>query len=567
MIPILAALVFSFAPGVGGVPSDDPADPREHYDVRAYRLDLAPDPEARKLEGLVGIQVDVTASALGELVLDLDDACRVQSVSRVPGLLTARADLSGSSLRFEQQDDRLVCQLDSPARRGETLVVAVRYSVHPRAKDRFTGFHWRETPDGQPWIATSYQALGAHHWWPCKASYFHPADKPDRVFVNVTVPGGLTAVANGRQTGTTSQADGRETWHWSYDYPIETYLVAINVGPYRAHEEPLTLAGVDDPVPFAYYVLAQDEAKAAVQFAEVPELLGLFSSAFGPWPFPGAKVGIVQTPFLGMEHSTALAYGSSFPSWLQQHGEQDRMEHFNRHFDYVLVHQLAHEWWGNSVSASDWSDFWIHEGFATFAGAMVIEARRGRRAADAFFDEIEDRVGKTSRLMGRRGATARDAYSPVLYYKGAWVLNTLRHYVNDDDAFWGALRAFQARHLHGNASSEDLRRAFEESSGRDWSAFFEQWVEGEGFPRIAGEVALSGTRIEVRVRCEGSPSTQFDVPLDLSWHEGDDWKRKRVWLAPGANELELSCASTPRDLRVLHLDRVLGPHSVSVKVP
>jgi aminopeptidase N len=329
-------------------------------------------------------------------------------------------------------------------------------------------------------------------------------------------------------------------------------------------ERALELAGVDEPVTMAWYVLPEDEARARLQFAELPAVLAAYGAAFGPWPFPRSKVALVQTPFWGMEHSTAIAYGSSFPAWLAEHGGADRYAARNRWFDYILVHETAHEWWGNAVSAADWGDFWLHEGFATYAEGVWVEQRDGREAADRFFSELQRSVPRHGALYRGRGRTSGEAYSSILYAKGGLVLNTLRHYLDDDEAWWRALRTFNLRHRYGSATSEDFRAVLEQVSGREWGRFFAEWVHGGGYPRLQGSIERAAPGLVVRVSNDPPAPDGFQVPLDLTWVEDERPQARRVWLEPGDSRVEIPCAAPPRDVRVLHLERLLGKHDVRV---
>ena len=538
------------------------SDPRARYDVDAYRLDLTVDPAARRISGAVGIEARVLDGPLAELVLDLHRELSARGASLLEGALDGRSPLSGRELEWRHAGDLLVLALPVPLEAGARLTVAVRYEGQPRARNHFDGFHWRETPAGEPWIGTSVQGLGAHVWWPCKASFYHPADKPERVFVNATVPAGLTAVSNGvlaaREPG-----EGVETFRWELRYPCETYAVTLNVAPYVELAGELDLPELQAPVPHSWFVLPESVERAERQFALAPEVLAIYSRRFGPWPFPEAKVGLVETSFWGMEHTTAVAYGSSFPAWLADRGLEDPFGNRNRWFDYILVHELAHEWWGNAVSAADWGDFWLHEGFATYAGGVYVEDTQGRAAADRFFLEQGRFVHPKATLYRGRGTSSRKAFSGVIYSKGACVLNTLRHYLDDDGTWWALLRTFQARHRYGSATTEDFRALLEELTERDWSRFFEQWVYSPGFPRLTGRVHAGQDGVHVDVDNPAEP-TGFDVPLDLAWTESGARVTRRLWLSPGTTNLSISTGAPPTGLAVAHLDRLLGEHEVRI---
>ncbi len=529
-------------------------DLREAYDVLAYELELAVDPDEQELSGTVVMTARVVGEELGVVQFDLTNTLVLESVT-----------CSGAALAVRRDGDLVSCTLPESLARGAELALAIRYRGHPNAKDSFTGFHWARTPDGKPWINTSCQDTGSRAWWPGKDSYFHPEDKPERVALAITVPGELYAVSNGRLAETVELADGRKTYRWRHDYPLETYSVTLNVAPYVVVESALELPGHASAVPFFYYVLAEDAEKAAVQFAQVPRLMEVFCEAFGPFPFERSKFALVQTNFWGMEHSTAVAYGSSFPAWCEENGVADRYAGPNRFLDYILVHEVAHEWWGNAVSAATWGDFWIHEGFGTYAEGVYLERTESRARADEFFASQARHLGAKSKLFRGKGVNSGQAYSPVIYSKGACVLDTLRHFVDDDEAWWKAVREFNLRFRYGNATSDDFRAVVEETTGRDWKRFFDEWVYGEGYPKVSGVVRAEPGAIRLELVNQGSGETTFEVPLDLAWKANGMHESARVMVAPGAFHHAIDAEGDVTDLRVVHLERVLGRHAVTVE--
>jgi aminopeptidase N len=561
---------------LGATASSD--DPRRDYDVGKLELDLVIDPAEGLISGQVWFRASALVGGLDELVLDAQRDLQIEGVWLDPdgGSLDR-----GQPLVWEHHPPLLHCRLGSPLASGATAGLTVAFRCRPRARDEFTGFHWRATPSGEHWVASSCQAIGSSSWWPGKDSRFHPADKPDRVSVAVTAPRGLMAVSNGRlrsrrlvalESRTNDSASpvdpsaaslAWERFEWDHPYPLPSYAVSVALAPYQVVERGLPAPGGKAEVPFAYYVLSEDLEKARLQFRQVPELLDVFSSAFGPWPFPESKLGIVQVPFLGMEHSTAIAYGSTFPDWLRAQGLPDPLAVRNRGFDYILVHELAHEWWGNSVTAADWGDFWLHEGFATYAESIWVESRHGREAADRFFFELERHVPRKGSLHRGHGVDGAEGYSSLLYSKGAWVLHTLRHDLAHDETWWKTLRAFQGRYRHSCATTDDFRATLERESGRSWKRFFEQWFLGEGFPCLSGSVSAMARGVRVDVENRPSAGTAFDVPLDIAWEESGRLCQRRIIVPTGRTRLDIECGVAPESLRVVHLERVLGKHEVS----
>ncbi|MAB79985.1 MAG: hypothetical protein CMJ89_11590 [Planctomycetes bacterium] len=531
-------------------------DLRTSYDVKAYDMQLAVRPETRTLEGLVDLVATVTAESLERCVVDLHSSYEVCGVT----------DALGTELAFQHREHALRIDLASPVPGGESFTVRIHYRGQPEGGD-FDGFHWEKSPGGKPWISTACQGIGAHYWYPCKASFFHAEDKPERVSMAITCPADLYAVSNGRLVevveGGPDWFEGGsgkwKTYRWRHDYPLETYAVTLNVGPYVVVEDELKLVGIDEPVSYSYYVLPGSVKKALIQFQQVPELLRVFSEAFGPYPFPESKFALVETSFWGMEHSTAVAYGSSYPAWCEANEVEDPFAKYNRWFDYILVHEVAHEWWGNAVSAEHWGHFWIHEGLGTYAEGVYVEALQGREAADRFFEEMGRRVpADRGRLYRGDHPDSSDAYSGLIYSKGACVMNTVRHYIDNDPTWWRTLKSFQAEFRYGNATTEDFRTALERETRRDWRRFFKEWFYGEGTPALNIRFFSNeeGTFAEVE-----NLRGDFYVPLDLVWTDRRT-RRVRFWVEPGVHLFQIPCAAPPSDLRVVWLERLLGEHEV-----
>jgi aminopeptidase N len=560
LLPLLLCAVLSLP--TSGFAADDP---RDLYDVQTYRLDLRVDPKTSTLSGTGVTAAKVVAESMDTLVLDLLRGREVSAVNAVEKSVTPDSKLSGPPLEYQRETDAIRIRLPRAAKKGDEVRVAVTYRFKPAANMRRTGIQFAKTPDGKPWITTACQNLGAQSWWPCKSETTHPEDKHASIFINATVPKGLTAVANGKLWKQSVPQKGWQTFHWRHDYPCEGYAVALNIAPYVLQQGTLKLPGLSKPLPYAYYVLPQDAEKAALQFKDAPRMLEIFSEAFGPWPFPEAKFGLVQVPYWGMEHSTVVAYGNSFPAWLKLHPGPDPHAKFNRLFDYILIHEVAHEWWGNAVSAADWGHFWIHEGFGTYAEGVYVEKMLGREEADRWFTEMRSGIVPSVPIYRGKDSTASAAYHINLYYKGANVLNTLRHYVNNDAAWWKAIKEFNLRYRYKNAVTEDFQAILEKEAGVNLRSFFQEWFYGKGMPTLKGTVSAKGKAVHVEVENPEREGTGFHVPLDLEWREGGQSKSKRVMLNPGSNQITIPCESEPSDIKVTNLGRVLGEHDVSVR--
>lgn len=517
-------------------------DLRADYDVRHYRLEILVDPTAEQVRGCALTGATVTAASLETVVLDLDSRLEAQAVQRIDGDPFQKTLASGTALAFEHVEDRLVIALPAPLEQGEAFQLAVWYSGRPLRQDDFNGFQWARTASGEPWIASSCQTIGEHTWWPCKASYFHPEDKPDRVAVHVTAPSGLVAASNGRLVDV-EPTPAWTTWRWQIDRSIPTYAVAIAVGPYVTIESKESLPGLERALTLQYFVLPESEEKARRQFAQVPELLRFFSERFGPFPFPDSKFALAETPIWGMEHATLIAYGNSFPDAIRGTGETDPYELRNKLFDYVLVHEAAHEWFGNAVTAGDWGDFWIHEGFATYAEALWVEHVHGLETALDFMQAKKPGISELATVYRPRRATAAAAYDTQMYDKGAWLLHMLR-YVMGDAPFFAAIRDFAGdpRWRTRTCSSADFQAACEKRHGASLRAFFQPWLYGTRWPTFTvRKPKLEGNKATLQVDCKGAGHFRYELPLDVEATLADGRVvRQRFTVVSGSNQLEFA---------------------------
>jgi aminopeptidase N len=538
-------------------------DRRNDYDVDLYRLDLKVEPQEKRISGRVGVEFVVTSESMSSLVLDIGPALKAEKAWLLDQAL--EKGWKGKDLKWKQEAASLDIQLGRKAKKGERLSVAIQYSGSPRG-GRFSGFHWAKTPTGKPWINTSCQGPGAQSWWPCKASFFHPEDKPDRgMLIEYTVPKGLTAVANGRLLRSKASDDGKwTTWSWRHEYPLCTYSVTMNVAPYVHKKIPLKIkgTGVDS---FEYWVLPENVEKADLQFEDVPGMLAIYAKAFGPFPFPKSKFALVETNFWGMEHSTAVAYGSSYPKWLKKRGKRDRYGSRNRFYDYILIHESAHEWWGNGVSAKTWGDFWIHEGFGTYAEAVYLEGTRGRKEANRWFRTIRGMaMGPKARLFRGKNVNSGQAYAGVIYYKGAWVLNTLRTYVDDDIVWWKTVRDFNMAFRYKNANTADFQAILEKNTGKKWKRFFDQWIYQAGVPKLTGTIQATKKALVIDIENNTRAGRVYHLPLDITWIEGGKEKKLRLWLEPGQTKKSIPTQKKPKDIHLPTLDHILCGRRIKI---
>ncbi len=477
------------------------------YDVTFYELSLDVDPDARTIGGSLTAHARIV-DPLDVFVLNLDT---VFTVLRVDSM---GEDGSVQPLRFENRGGRLRCILPGRSEAGDAIVVRVTYEGAPRVARTPPwdgGFTWARTRGGDPWIATSVQGEGADLWWPCKD---HPSDEPDSFALHITVPRNLTVASNGRLRSV-ERAGATATYHWFVSTPINNYGVALHIAPYQTIEGEYESTD-GSRVPVGFWVLPEDHEKGRRLFPQLLRHLAFYEKYLGPYPFRADKYGVAQTPFLGMEHQSIIAYGSDFTD--KPHG-----------YDWLHHHELGHEWWGNMVTAADWNDFWIHEGFCTYMQALYSEELYGKAGY------LEEMSGNREALLNRRPIAPEEVKTTDemyfldvnrripdndIYFKGAWVLHSLR-WVVGDEAFFHILRrmAYPTEALEkvtdGRqcrfATTQDFISLAETATGKDLDWFFRVYLRQAALPKLKTE------RREGRLHLswEAPDGQPFPMPVEV----------------------------------------------------
>jgi len=471
------------------------------YDVTYYDLEVSIVPDQKRIEGNVTVHA-VAQERLEELVLNLD---RRLSVSKVwaPGQPSAP-----HPVQRRNDENEVWIDLAKTREAGDIVRVSVTYEGTPRVAPNAPwdgGFSWSTTPSGAPWIATSGQTEGADLWWPVKD---HPSDEPDSMDLAFTVPDSLIAASNGVLRGVERTSDSTRTFRWHVSVPINTYNVTLNAAPY-AHLDTTYTSTSGTTVPVSAYVLPSDSATAAKAIPDFLRQVRFLEETLGPYPPRADKYGIAQTPFLGMEHQSIIAYGYDFTT-----GGLG----YEAPFDALHFHELAHEWYGNLVTVQDWKDFWLHEGPATYLEALYTEHLEGDSAYHARTHYFREEMSGGTPIARRVPTTAEDIYHSDVYYRGALTLHTLRYVVGEKD-----LRAILRRFAYPegavpgpeapfrHVTTDDFVEVAEEVSGRSLDAFFQVYLYRGALPVLATE-RMKGT---LRLEWTKTGKVPFAVPVPV----------------------------------------------------
>ena len=473
------------------------------YDVRHYDLDVHIEPAEQRIEGTNTVSVEIL-QPIDFFEINLDNRLEVVSVKS-----------AGVSCAFRHADNVIAVELRERWMVGEQHQVTIVYGGQPKVALRppwIDGFVWSETPSGAPWIGVTGQLDVGDSWWPCKD---HPSDEPeDGMDIALTVPAGLVGLSNGKQVDEVENEDGTVTTSWRVSYPINNYLVTVNIAPYVPIEE--GYHGIDGTLdePLVFWAVPEYETYARTMWRQMPHILEVLGRRFGEYPFFDDKFTVAHAPYYGMEHQTVVAYGALFTD-----------NDFG--FDDLLLHEVAHEWWGNKITVSDWADFWIQEGFATYAEAIYVLDTLGESRYLDYMARLRQRIDGLHPVVRGHDLTASQAYSGDIYFKGAWVLHSLRWLLGDEDFFRVVWRfANDSDSAYGLVSSRDLARLVFEVSGLELDWFWKRYLLRADEPVWRVKRRLEGDRDRITITWD---DRDFEMPLPV-WVAGVE---QRIEMAGG----------------------------------
>lgn len=365
------------------------------------------------------------------------------------------------------------------------------------------GFSWTQDPDKNDWVVVSCEGIGASLWWPNKD---HLSDEPDSMDIRITVPNTLQAISNGRLVEQRATAPGKTTFHWAVSYPINNYNVTLNVGNY-AHFHEIYQALDGDSLDLDYYVLPRNLAKAKEHFKMVPEMLRIYEEYLGKYPFWKDGYALVETPTLGMEHQGAISYGNKYQRGYLGGRIPDDMK-----WDYIIVHESGHEYWGNSVSCNDLAEMWLHEGFTTYMEALYVEKRFGEYRAIEYLLDQRRNIQNSAPIVGKMDMNYSPMYATDQYYKGSWFLHTLRHVIDDDCVWFGMLQAYYRKYALSHVTTQEFIDFVQAYTGKDYSDFFMQYLYYPKPPTLEYSLTQKGKNLMVKYKWKVDVS-RFDMPI------------------------------------------------------
>lgn len=385
-------------------------------------------------------------------------------------------------------------------KKGDTLSFTVHYSGKPTVAKNAPwdgGFVWQKDSNQKPWVGLACEGLGASSWLPCKDQW---DDEPNSVNVNLRVPKGLIGVSNGRLLRKKSYPDGTDGFEWEVSSPINHYNITVNVGDFK-HWEDHYVSSNGKILSLNYYVLAYNLAQAKTHFQQVKRMLKAFEFYFGPYPFYQDGYKLVETPYWGMEHQSCVAYGNNYKN--NKYG-----------FDFIIVHESGHEWFANNITAKDKADMWIHEGFTTYSEALYVEQQFGLPRAVQYLLEQKEKIKNESALIGPRGVNYNRPDNDN-YYKGTWILHTLRNCLDNDTMWFNTLKDMNQYFRHQTVTSKQIEEYISVRTQTDWKPFFDQYLRTKGLPVLEYYLVKKNGLNELHYRLK-SPVRKLKLPVKVT---------------------------------------------------
>lgn len=460
---------------------------RSCYDVQYYELTFEPGPETKRVKGNSAIHFLVTKPS------------KIIQIDLAPELKIERITERGNELVYNRVHRAVYITFDHELKPGEKRIVEVSYSGKPHIAKRPPwegGLVWKKDKNKKPWLGVACEDDGGSIWWPLKDQIL---DEPDSVGVNVVTPKGLTGVSNGRLIGRELKGE-KEVFKWRTSYPVNTYNITFYIGDFEKITLPYTRE--DSTYELEFYVLPYSKEKAKKHFEQTIGMLHFFEKAFGEYPWWKDGYKLVESPYEGMEHQTAIAYGNGYNNNLPYN------------FDYIILHESAHEWWGNSLTAPDMAELWLHEGFATYSEAMYVEEVFGYESYLRYLLMYRLSIKNKRPIIGPYDVYYSNYKDGDIYTKGAWFLHSLRFAVQHDSLFRDILKTFAVQYRQQTVSTADFIKLVNDKTGKDFTWIFNQYLYQRQPPKLVYSYKQNWDDVTLNYRWENVVEG-FDLPVKI----------------------------------------------------
>ena len=465
---------------------------REWWDLTYYHLDIKVEPDKKYISGSNTVGYKVLKS-YKTMQIDLQEPMEITSVIA-----------NGMPLKFNREGNAYFIELKSKQKKNEVNYLEIFYEGFPKEAIRAPwdgGLSWTKDDNGNHFIATSCQGLGASVWWPNKD---HMYDEVDSMLISVNVPKHLTNVSNGRLRKVTEHKNDTKTFDWFVTNPINNYGVNINIGDYVSFSD--VYKGEKGDLDIENYVLSYNLDKAKEQFKQVPMMIEAFEHWFGPYPFYEDSFKMVEVPYLGMEHQSSITYGNKYQNGYL--GRDLSGSGWGLKFDYIIIHEGGHEWFANNITYKDIADMWVHEGFTCYSENLFVDYFFGKEASAEYVIGTRRGISNRKPIIGQYDINregSRDMYS-----KGANLLHTIRQLANDDELWRQTLRGLNKEFYHSTVTTGEIEKYISKSIGMDLSKVFDQYLRDYNVPVFEYEITNGILMYRWNNVIDG-----FDMPLEV----------------------------------------------------
>lgn len=495
---------------------------RSWWDVQHYDVTVTPDYDSKTIKGRTTITYAVLNEQHDYLQLDLQKPMQIDSI-----YYNGKMYISYPLKPVKNEGGHYFIPLPKAAK-ASTQTLTVVYHGKPREAVRAPwdgGWVWTKDKQGRPWISAACEGDGASLWYPCKDLW---SDEPDKgATLTMIVPANMIAVGNGRLKNKFA-LDNNNSWTWEVTSPINTYNIIPYIGSYTNWSD--TLQGEKGKLDLNYWVLDYELEKAKKQFQQVKQTIRAFEHWFGPYPFYEDGYQLVQAPYLGMEHQSAVAYGNEFRNGYL--GMDLSGTGWGLKWDYIIVHESGHEWFGNNITAKDRADMWIHEGFTDYSETLFTEYYYGKQAGNEYTQGLRNGIENDRPIIAAYGVNKEG--SGDMYAKGSNLLHTVRQIINDDEKFREILRGLNKEFFHQAVTSKQVENYISAKSGKDLSKVFDQYLRTAKIPVLEYSIIGKSLSFQWKNCVDG-----FNMPIKISLSRDD---KQVTWINPSTklNTLHLA---------------------------
>lgn len=502
---------------------------RSWWDLQHYDLYVRPETYDGTVTGINKIKFKVLRSGQNKLQLDLQKPMQMDSVF-----------FRDSKLPFERYENAYLITFPGIYTEGEEMTLEVYFHGKPKVATNPPwdgGLIWTKDDKGNPWISVACQGLGASVWWPCKD---HGLDEPDAgATISINAPANLVAVSNG-VLQQVFPGDNYNTHVWRVKSPINNYNITMNIGKYVKFED--TYKGVKGDLKMEYWFLEQHSETAKKHLMEeAKQMLKTFEYWFGAYPFYEDGYKLVETPFLGMEHQSAIAYGNKFMKGYL--GTDLSGSGWGLKWDYILIHESGHEWFGNNITAKDVADMWIQEGFTTYSEVLYTETVYGKKAADEYAKGLRQNIANDKPIIGVYNVNREG--SGDMYFKGVQIIHAYRQIVNDDVKFRNMLLEMNRRFYHQTTTTQAVEALMQEYTDVDLKGFFDTYLRTKQIPTLQYSIAKVEDAHEIKIWFTEVVGN-FAIPINITING----KPYRITIGNRANPATIPVKTGKIDIKV-----------------